>query len=310
MKADRPSATARLVALGTALIAADRRLGRLVPARAAEASRWFIGPKLARLCDLGGFRAVMAWMERAVIPGLRLHYALRKRFLEDGARRILGDGTSQVVVLGGGFDSLALRLHAEFPTVRFIEADHPATQRIKVKALEGRIAIGANLRFVSGDFATETLEDILVRRGGLDPGLRTLFVIESVLMNLRPPDIDRIFSFARDRSPLGSRVAFTFMEKRGGGRVRFARSGPLVNPWLLWMSEPFRWGLRPGELNGFLESRGFEPERVSSPEALRRTYLEPGRMGTPVLAEGEVVVLARSVATSAGDPGRTSTSVR
>jgi methyltransferase (TIGR00027 family) len=297
MKADRPSATARLVALGTALIAADRRLGRLVPARAAEASRWFIGPRLARLCDHGGFRALMAWMERAVIPGLRLPYALRKRFLEDGARRILGDGTSQVVILGGGFDSLALRLHADYPTVRFIEADHPATQRIKLKAREGRSAIGANLRFVSGDFATETLEEVLVRRAGLDPGLRTLFVIESVLMYLRPPDIDRIFSFARDRSPLGSRVAFTFMEKRDGGSVKFVRSGPLVNPWLRLMSEPFRWGLRPSELAGFLESRGFEPERTSSPELFRRTYLEPGRMGTPELAEGEFVVIAKSFST-------------
>ena len=294
MKEDRPSATARLVALGVALLAADPRLGPLVPARAAEASRWFIGPKLARLCDRGWFRALMAWMELGIIPGLRLHYVLRKRFLEDSVRRILDEGTAQMVVLGGGFDTLALRLHAEFPSVRFIEADHPATQRIKLKALEGRISLGENLKFVSGDFATESLEETLVRRGRLDPGLKTLFVIEAVLMYLRLPDIDRIFSFVRERCPNGSRVAFTFMEKRGGGTARFVRSGPLVNPWLKLNREPFRWGLRKSDLPGFLKSRGFELEHVSSPAALRRTYLEPKRVGTPVLAEGEFVAIAKS----------------
>jgi methyltransferase (TIGR00027 family) len=299
MKADRPSATARTIALGTVLLKADPRFGRLVSPEAAETCRAFLeaasprGLNLARLCDRSWFRAFMGWMERATLPGLRLHYSLRKRFIEEVARRSLGEGTRQLVVLGGGFDTLALRLHPEFPERRFIEIDHPATQRIKLKALEGRRAPGPNLRLVPADFTRETLEEVLLNRTPFDPGLRTLFVMEGVLMYLEVEDIDRIFSFVRRRSPAGSRFAFTFMTLRPGGRLGFARSSPLVDTWLRLMGEPFRWGLRRDDLAGFLRSRGLELEELATPETFRRVYLEPEGMGTPVLAEGECVAVAR-----------------
>ena len=299
MKEDRPSATARTIALGTVLLKSDPRLGRWVPDEAAELCRGFLeaasprGLNLARLCDRRWFRALMGWMERATLPGLGLHYALRKRFIEEVARRSLRDGTRQVVVLGGGFDTLALRLHAEFPGTLFIEIDHPATQRIKVKALDGRPSPGPNLRFVSSDFTRETIEEALLKRTPFDSSIRTHFVMEGVLMYLAKEDIDRIFSFVRRRAPSGSRFAFTFMDLRPGGRLGFARSSPLVNPWLRMMGEPFRWGLRRAELPGFLKSRGLELEELATSEVFRRKYLEPERMGTPILADGECVAVAR-----------------
>ena len=33
-------------------------------------------------------------------------------------------GAKQVVILGAGFDTLALRLSEQFPSVKFIEVDH------------------------------------------------------------------------------------------------------------------------------------------------------------------------------------------
>jgi len=299
MKEDRPSATARTIALGTVLLKADSRFGRLVPDEAARISRRFLeavsppGVNLARLCDRPGFRALMAWMERATLPGLRLHYALRKRFIEEVARRSLRDGVRQVVVLGGGFDTLALRLHAEFPDALFLELDHPATQRAKLKGLEDRRTPGPNLRFVSVDFTRETIEEVLLKRSPFDSGVRTLFVMEGVLMYLGREDIDRVFSVVRRLSPSGSRFVFTFMDLRPGGRLGFARSSPLVDPWLRLVSEPFRWGIHRADLSGFLTSRGLELEAFATSEDFRRRYLEPARMGTPSLAEGECVAVAR-----------------
>lgn len=299
MKEDRPSATARMIALGTVLLKADPRLGRWVSDEAAEACRGFLeaasprGLNLARLCDRPWFRALMGWMERATLPGLRLHYALRKRYLEEVARRCLGDGTRQVVVLGGGFDTLALRLHAEFPGTLFVEIDHPATQALKVKALEGRRRPGHNLRLVPADVTRESIEEILQKRAPFTPARRSLFVMEGVLMYLRREDVDGVFSRVRRLASSGSTFAFTFMEPRAGGRVAFARSSPLVDPWLRLMGEPFLWGLRRADLRGFLEARGFEGMEPATADVFRRRYLEPGRMGTPTLAEGECVAVAR-----------------
>ncbi|HEX3528449.1 MAG TPA: class I SAM-dependent methyltransferase [Thermoanaerobaculia bacterium] len=124
----------------------DPRTAVLVPAEAAEAYRWFLesaDPKAARLAAWAGGHALPRGLayaaETFVIPGIMLHYAVRKLFLEDAVRAALttssGDsGILQVVVLGAGLGTLALRLHRERPDVRFFECDHPATQRFKRQA--------------------------------------------------------------------------------------------------------------------------------------------------------------------------------
>ena len=53
---------------------------------------------------------------------------LRKRLIEEVVRASLTEGVEQVVIIGAGFDTLALRLCAGFPRTNFIEIDHPATQ--------------------------------------------------------------------------------------------------------------------------------------------------------------------------------------
>ena len=137
MKPDKPSVTARLIARSVVFMTHDPKLGHLVPLRAAEASVWFLkassphGDRLLRLIDRRWFRSLVTLAESLTIPVILLHYIVRKRYLEDVVRDSLGSGTDQVVVLGAGFDTLALRLHQEFPAAVFIEIDHPATQKIK-----------------------------------------------------------------------------------------------------------------------------------------------------------------------------------
>src|SRR5436305_1327182 len=60
---------------------------------------------------------------------LRLFLAVRSRFAEDALRTAVSRGVSQVVVLGAGLDTFALR--NPFPQLRVFEVDHPATQEWK-----------------------------------------------------------------------------------------------------------------------------------------------------------------------------------
>jgi O-methyltransferase involved in polyketide biosynthesis len=80
------------------------------------------------------FRPMAKLIERSMIPGILLHYALRKKCIAAIARAALSSGTTQVVVIGEGFDPLSFELHENFRGVRFWEIDHPATQRHKVRA--------------------------------------------------------------------------------------------------------------------------------------------------------------------------------
>jgi len=52
-----------------------------------------------------------------MIPGLMIHYVLRKNAIEKFTRNAIQEGAEQIVNLGAGFDSLLYRLAHELPGV-------------------------------------------------------------------------------------------------------------------------------------------------------------------------------------------------
>jgi Leucine carboxyl methyltransferase len=91
-----------------------------------HSSRTRLFSKTVRQC---WFRPIAKLIERITIPGILLHYALRKKCIRELVRSALANGIAQVVILGAGFDPLSSELQGEFPTARFWEIDHPATPR-------------------------------------------------------------------------------------------------------------------------------------------------------------------------------------
>src|SRR5258708_33443467 len=135
MHEDRPSSTATLIAAATVFLARDARVSDLVPSGAVEWCARCL-EVLSRLKPVEtvshpALRWAARLAERASVPGLLLHFMLRKRWIEEAVRAALTEACGQVVVIGAGFDTLALRLSREFPPVSFIEIDHPATQKHK-----------------------------------------------------------------------------------------------------------------------------------------------------------------------------------
>jgi methyltransferase (TIGR00027 family) len=300
MRANQASATAYLIAESTLLTAGTPRLARFIPARAAELSARFIdlnsrGARIRQsFRDSRWGRRGLNFLEKMSIPGLRLHYALRKRFLEETARTALADGFTQMVVFGAGFDTLALRLGREFPLVHFIEVDHPATQRVKTAALDRAADRPANLRFLSLELTGPTWETDLAA-GGFRSGVRTLFMAEGLLMYFTPDQVTELFRFVRAEGGAGSRFAFTYMERRPDGRIAFRGLSRVVDLWLRIYGEPFKWGVAPGGLARFLSAEGFQVRDRATPAVFRERYLEPHGLAALPLAHGEYVCVADPV---------------
>lgn len=298
MKAGRPSSTAGVVASSLLFIHGEPGLGHLVPNEAAETILPLIRTRSPlRAAILAGalrrpwFRFIVRTIERMAIPGLMLHHVVRKRFIEDETRRALAEGARQVVVLGAGLDTLALRLHREFPRTMFVELDHPTTQDAKRRVLGGlRAPPGENLRLLSADFTRQSADEVLAACPGYDPNARTVLIMEGVLMYLSPGDVDRAFTAARRCGPPGSRFIFTFMEIGPDGRPGFSRCRRAGDAWLAWKGEPFLWGLRPAALSGFLTERGFLLRDLPTPGDLSRMYLSDVKRAD--LAEGERIGVA------------------
>jgi len=296
VREDRPSSTATLIAAATVFLSRDARASDLVPAGAAEWCARCLEAlsrlKIVEMISHPALRWAARLAERATVPGLLLHFMLRKRWIEEAVRTALAEGCEQVVVVGAGFDTLALRLSREFPLASFIEVDHPATQASKRLAAERGSAVG-NMHFIAADLSRVRLQDAL-SGGAYRPKARSAFVIEGLLMYLTDAEVAGVFGALREIQSAGGRVVFTVMEPASDGRSAFHNATPLVRRLLSRWSEPFRSTLPRGDAAGFLERFGFRLRALAAAETLRERYLAPSGRQNLALAKGEMIVLAES----------------
>ena len=99
------------------------------------------------------------------VRGFEGEVLARSRYVEEALVPRLRAGLRQVIVLGAGFDTMALQ-HAG-SGCRFFEVDHPATQAEKraILARQRQRQPQADISFVPVDFARDDLADALLAAG-------------------------------------------------------------------------------------------------------------------------------------------------
>jgi methyltransferase (TIGR00027 family) len=288
MRADRPSATAKLIARCILLSSRSPRLQPLVAPAESEALT-----RILAACGPAGwfeFSLNQAWarrllltVERWMLPGVITHYLARKRWLETAVRAAVGRGVRQVVVLGAGFDTLACRLQAERPDVRFIELDHPATQAPKRTALGGATA----LTFLAADLATDSPADVLRACPAFAADQPTLFIAEGLLMYFPEKRVAELLGgLARITRP-PAEVLFSFMARAPDGSIGFRGEHAAIGWWLRRGREPFKWGVAREVLPEFLQACGLRMQTVADHDTLRAEILTPRARAELPLARGE-----------------------
>ena len=233
----------------------------------------------------GWFRPIAKLLEHITIPGILLHYALRKKCIRGFLRAALFNGTTQVVIVGAGFDPLSFELHQEFRSARFWEIDHPATQRHKVRACP-KIAV-ERLHFVPVDLGATALDKGALLKSSFDPHQRTFWIAEGLFMYLPPDIVSSLMRTLQSLSAPGSQFVFTFMEKQSDGRIRFDSQSELVDWWLRRRGEPFLWGGTRSELVEVV--RPWRIVRFFDHNDLREMESE---LTDESIARGEVICLA------------------
>lgn len=138
----------------------------------------------------------------------RLITAARSRIAEDGLSQAVERGTRQVVILGAGLDTFALRNARG--TLRIYEVDHPATQLWKRERLaEAAIAVPPRLAFVPVNFEQEDLAEKLVA-AGFQQNAPAFFTWLGVVPYLTQEAIGRTLDFVS--SIENAEVVFDYLE--------------------------------------------------------------------------------------------------
>lgn len=203
-------------------------------------------------------------------PGGQEMLTIRPRLVDDYARELAAKGLDQIVLLGAGFDTMALRLKNELRGCRIFEVDHPATQAEKVKGMN-RIGKPGNLVFVAVDFEKDDFVEQL-KGAGFDPALRTFIVWVGVSYYLRPQTVEQSLSRIAALGGPGTRLAWDYMladvvdgsSKNLDALDKRWRVAALGEPWL--------FGLKPEDIPGYLDRFGFRLIRDYESLELQQLY--------------------------------------
>jgi methyltransferase (TIGR00027 family) len=186
---------------------------------------------------------------------MRLFLAARSRFSEDTLSSCVARGVRQVVVLGAGLDTFALRNPHGGEGVRVFEVDYPTTQQWKRERLrQAGLAVPNSLIFAPIDFEREGLAQGLARAGFRSDHpayFQWLGVVPYLTREAVTATLDFIAGIA------GSAVVFDYMEpleNHGPGRrahlqATAEKAAALGEPWLSFFE--------PADLSRTLHEKGF-----------------------------------------------------
>ena len=172
MRDGRISQTALRIARIMIYFDADPHYRSLIPPGLVETSRRLLtAAGLHRAWHRSLYRSraygvLVRLADRLVQRGALVHFPLRKRFVEDEVRAAIANGAGQLLVIGAGLDTLAIRLAAEDPALLAVEVDHPATGEAKALGVsEAGLGVD-NLVLVPLDLALHPLADACGRPRG------------------------------------------------------------------------------------------------------------------------------------------------
>jgi methyltransferase (TIGR00027 family) len=206
------------------------------------------------LDDEGRARRDQIAADPALRP-MRLFIAARSRFSEDTLSACVARGVRQVVVLGAGLDTFALRNPHASQGVRVFEVDYPATQRWKRARLEqAGLAVPASLTFAPVDFERQSLADGLAA-AGFAADRPAFFQWLGVVPYLSRDAVAATLDFVAGVP--GSEVVFDYaepfenypVERRANVMAIAAGAAARGEPWLSLFD--------PGELAELLRNKGF-----------------------------------------------------
>lgn len=175
----------------------------------------FLSGRLRLASRIAAFPAGERWLYRYMqrrIPGALASGIARTRYIDDLLEGRLAGGARQVILLGAGFDTRALRLPA-LQQVGVLEIDHPDTAERKKRLLQKVLQqLPAQVRFLSIDFNRQGLAE-LFRQQGIVISQPTVILWEGVTNYLQRAAVDDVLRLV-GRFPAGSAMIFTYVHRR------------------------------------------------------------------------------------------------
>ena len=203
--------------------------------------------KIAALPFLGGL--IQKFIHRKA-PGALSSGIARTILIDELLQQTIRYGVKQVIILGAGFDTRALRLDF-LNSIPVIEIDHPDTANLKLKKLKEILGkLPSNICYYQIDFNKQSLAD-LASRNNFNLSIPTTIIWEGVTNYLTQQAVDETFEFV-EKLAKGSFIIFTYVNKHVLENPRSFDGAVELFRNLSKIDERWTFGFNPEELSDYL----------------------------------------------------------
>ena len=194
MKAQKTSRTAQYMAFFRALETKRNQNDRLF---ADPYAVHFTDSKLRFAVRLSKYPVFAKYINNIInqkIPGALSSGIARTKYIDELLKTAVSKGVEQVIILGAGFDTRAIRLDF-LKSVPVIEIDHPNTSNFKAEVYKNRIGqIPQNILFLQIDFNKQSLDELAALHN-FDFTIPTTVIWDGVTNYLTADAVINTFSF-------------------------------------------------------------------------------------------------------------------
>jgi methyltransferase (TIGR00027 family) len=210
---------------------------------------------------------------RVVAPkGIYEYVITRTKYIDAVFKQALAEQFNQILIFGAGFDTRALRFRDEMRNTLVFELDAPITQQAKIRQYQKRhLAIPSNITFIGIDFDKEALP-MKLDEAGFRKQQRSLFVLEGLLMYLRPESVNATFQTIQDYAGRRSWVIFDYVYAsvlRNEG-IYYGETG--ISQTVSGAGEQWHFGIEVGEIEQFLATYDLKLISHKNAQELERLY--------------------------------------
>ena len=183
-------------------------------------------------------------------PGALSSGIARTKYIDDLLHQTIRNGVKQVIILGAGFDTRALRLDF-LHSVPVIEIDHPDTAKFKIDKLKEALGqLPQNVSYFQTDFNKQSLEE-LASDHHLDRNIPTTIIWEGVTNYLTQQAFDKTLEFV-EKFAIGSYIIFTYIDELVLDHPQSFMGAEKVSKNLRKNEECWTLGFKPEALSGYL----------------------------------------------------------
>jgi methyltransferase (TIGR00027 family) len=220
--------------------------------------------------DLG-----LAALYDRVLPGSVGWVLTRHRYFDDAIAEAVQGGAKQVVFVGAGYDSRALRQKALAQAAIF-EIDHPDTQARKKRILQQLPGgLPKNVHYISLNATRGDLREL--PQHGFDRKAKAVFVLEGFIWYMPPEVASDIFAAITEIAEPGSQVIFDYILPSVVDGTCTLEGAQKHRAYCAKRGEPILFGIEPDQLAEYLRATGLSLIDDMGQDGLKARYTQGSR---------------------------------